>query len=101
MPPSRCKKSVWETNTRGAYHSHERQKDPRVWEAGNGLWRVLEAEGSNRRWRLDRRAGDEWERYATGDNSDELFAQAARVDRREGVPDQHPDLECWLNREAG
>ena len=96
---TKCTKNVWETNTRGAYHSHKRQEDPVVWEAGNGLWRVVEARDSNRKWRLDRRVDGSWQRHRAGYNSDELLALAARVDRQEGVPDRLPDLGCWKNTE--
>jgi hypothetical protein len=94
----RCRKDPWGINTRGAYHSHERQKEPKIWEAGNGLWQVVQTRPGKPQYRLDRLIDGGWSRFTSGTNSDELLALAARTDQDEGTRVGHRDVVCWKNR---
>lgn len=94
---TRCRKDVWVTNSRGAYHAHLRQDEPKTWEAGNGRWRVVARNSSSRRWSLERSDEGIWTQITTGDNSDDLLARAANEDRRGGIPASDPMRTCWVN----
>jgi hypothetical protein len=96
-PARRCRKDVWETNMRGAYHTHVRQEDPKIWEAGNGRWRVVQTSPGRQHYRLERLDGGVWGRFGAGANSDDLFALAARTDAKDGITTVEASTTCWMN----
>lgn len=97
-PTVRCPKSVWATNSRGAYHSHLSQTTPKTWLAGCGTWRVIQHPG--RRRTLERLVDGKWSMCEEGHSSDRLLAFAAETDRHEGVPASDPHRRCWLNTDS-
>src|SRR5688500_4821285 len=99
---AKCSRDVWERNKRGAYHTHSRQEQPPIWEAGNGRWRVRglnQPESAPPRYSLERRTDEGWKRIEGGRNMDDLLAVAVVRDDVEFGDSERPQIVCWLNEE--
>jgi 5-methylcytosine-specific restriction endonuclease McrA len=79
--------AMWKRTNSGAYAARAVEKDPRVYEARNGLWRVKEwpKAPKSRKWELLRRVGEQWESQSFWPSSDLALKIAAGADEKDGI----------------
>jgi hypothetical protein len=84
----------WARNTRGAYPIRVVGKNPWVYEARNGLWRVKEWPKAprHRKWELQRFVEEEWESLSFWPSSDLALKVAADSDEKDGIGPPAPVL---------
>jgi hypothetical protein len=72
--------AMWKRTNSGAYAARAVGKDPRVYEARNGLWRVKEwpKVPKSRKWELLRRVGEQWESQSFWPSSDLALKTSSR-----------------------
>jgi hypothetical protein len=85
----------WKRNTRGAYPARVVGKNPWVYEARNGLWRVKEWPKAPRhhKWELLRWVEGEWKSLAFFPSSDLALKVAADADEGDGIGPPSPLLD--------
>jgi hypothetical protein len=77
----------WKRNSRGAYPARVVGKNPWVYEARNGLWRVKAWPKAtlSRRWELFRLVEGEWKSLSFWPSSDLALKIAADADEKDGI----------------